>query len=85
MDDPKGVNSVGTGLGLNICKQIVENFDGTINFESQPNLGTKFIFTFKIFKTIETEIVLNNSELQDVYKDNNNFSQQDTGRDANEA
>ena len=35
----------GTGLGLVVCKGIVEGLGGTIWFESQPGLGTSFYFT----------------------------------------
>ena len=35
----------GTGLGLVICKGIVEGLGGTIWFESQPNINTVFYFT----------------------------------------
>ena len=35
----------GTGLGLVVCKGIVEGLGGTIWFESQSGLGTSFYFT----------------------------------------
>ncbi len=34
----------GTGLGLNICKQLVELMDGSIHVESEKNKGTMFSF-----------------------------------------
>ena len=34
--------SKGSGIGLSIVKQIVENHGGQIFFESSPNLGTTF-------------------------------------------
>jgi len=34
----------GTGLGLNICKAIVETMGGTIGFDTQEGVGTTFYF-----------------------------------------
>lgn len=38
------VNDLGVGLGLNICKEIVELFDGDISIESKAGEGTKVTF-----------------------------------------
>jgi signal transduction histidine kinase len=32
----------GTGIGLTICKNIVEKYNGRIWFDSEENIGTKF-------------------------------------------
>ena len=42
------MNTNGIGLGLVISDQIVHQFDGQIVFESEPDVGSKFTFTFKL-------------------------------------
>jgi signal transduction histidine kinase len=38
-------NEMGTGLGLILCKEIIEKHSGEIRIESKPNQETKIIFT----------------------------------------
>jgi len=38
-------NETGTGLGLMLCKEIIDKHSGSIRIESEPNKGTKIIFT----------------------------------------
>ena len=38
----------GTGLGLILCKELVEKNNGTISVESKENLFTKFSFTVPV-------------------------------------
>ncbi|MDC0584263.1 ATP-binding protein [Bacteroidales bacterium] len=44
----KGTNGEkGTGVGLVICKKIIDAHNFSITFTSMPNQGTKFIVGFK--------------------------------------
>lgn len=40
----------GTGLGLNICKVIVDSMDGSITVKSEPGLGSEFIVLLPTLK-----------------------------------
>lgn len=44
--------SSGMGLGLAIIKNIIENYHGTITFETELNIGTEFLVSFPINKPL---------------------------------
>jgi signal transduction histidine kinase len=44
LDQTKEINTKGIGLGLHICKLIVEQFGGDIGCKSEWGKGTSFVF-----------------------------------------
>lgn len=49
-NDPRNID--GSGIGLFICKTLVEFMDGQISVESKKNLGTTFTFTIQFLKNM---------------------------------
>ncbi len=45
----------GTGLGLNISKQLIEKQQGEISVESELGVGSKFVFRLPLFREDESE------------------------------
>lgn len=43
-----GINSMGIGLGLKLCKEIVELFEGEISIQSELNKGTNVSFVIQL-------------------------------------
>ncbi len=52
---PGTANENGSGLGLILCKEIIEIHGGTIWVESEPGKGSSFIFTLPAFHEQVTE------------------------------
>ena len=48
LSNTKQMNTHGVGLGLFICKKIVEQFSGAIFVQSQFGKGTRFMFSFDL-------------------------------------
>ena len=55
VDKSRARKQGGAGLGLALCKQIMEQLGGTIEFESKVGEGTKIILTLKGKELTEEE------------------------------
>ena len=48
LSNTRQMNTHGVGLGLFICKKIVEEFKGAIMVQSEFGKGTRFLFSFDL-------------------------------------
>lgn len=64
----------GTGLGLTIAKQIIEQQGGTISVSSKVNEGSTFSFVLDFSKTKKKEIENNDQKFADPFNQNIDFS-----------
>jgi len=55
LDATKELNTSGIGLGLHICKMIVEQYGGMITCKSKWKEGTSFIFLIALDDSEDTE------------------------------
>ena len=51
LDATREINTQGIGLGLHICKLLVEQFNGSVSCISKYGEGSTFTFTFQLSKT----------------------------------
>jgi signal transduction histidine kinase len=50
LDPPPGASQQGTGLGLTICREIVEHYHGRIFLDSPPGHGAAFTVELPVVK-----------------------------------
>lgn len=70
MEESASKNKHGVGLGLSICKSLIELMNGSIRVESIEGQGTTFIITFQTHCTVSPDNNENESSEDSVQFDN---------------
>ena len=47
LKDTRGVNKSGLGLGLSICRDMIQQMGGSVKVKSKVDVGTEFIISLK--------------------------------------
>ncbi|MCK5639464.1 MAG: response regulator [Gammaproteobacteria bacterium] len=63
----------GTGLGLNICKQLIELMNGSIDFESTPGHGSTFKFQIELNPAKDEHLIEASDKPIDIKKPKRNL------------
>ena len=53
----------GTGLGLTVCKRIIDNMNGTISIQSKINQGTEVTILIPLYKENHNELMIFSSSI----------------------
>lgn len=61
IEENASLNRNGVGLGLSICKQLIEQMGGSVKVDSQVGEGTQFVISFRTTCKITENLMLDNS------------------------
>ena len=90
IDKNKDQNTQGIGFGLAISKMLVEEFEGKLEYEENPSLGSTFKFSLKLENTpnkydplLEEELIQSSSFMASIKEESKQSLDSDTEVDDN--